>query len=114
MSVVEKSFLGSLLKAEYLIKDTVIRPEQLESTCHRDLLRRMIVFSEAGKHIDLISMTTLPDLEDFGGMSYLSELLSHADVEKFDEIEEILIELWKEREKRNLLTLAALNDWEIA
>jgi hypothetical protein len=29
MSIAEKSFLGSLMKAEYLLKDTVIRPEQL-------------------------------------------------------------------------------------
>ena len=38
----------------------------------------------------------------------------YADVEKFDETEKLLLELWKEREKRSILTLAAVNDWEIA
>ncbi|MBT2728613.1 DnaB-like helicase C-terminal domain-containing protein [Bacillus sp. ISL-75] len=47
-------------------------------------------------------------------MSYLSELLSYADLEKFDGTEKLILDLWKEREKRNILTLAALNDWEIA
>jgi replicative DNA helicase len=42
MKIVEKAFLGSLMKAEYLLKDTVIQPEQLESQLHQHLMRRMI------------------------------------------------------------------------
>ncbi|SEM73421.1 replicative DNA helicase [Mesobacillus persicus] len=114
MSIAEKTFLGSLMKAEYLLKDTVIQPEQLESTRHKELMRRMMEFTQAGKHIDLLHLTTLPDLKSFGGMSYLSELLSFADVEKFDQTEKLILDLWKEREKRNILTVAAMNDWEIA
>ncbi|MCM3653959.1 DnaB-like helicase C-terminal domain-containing protein [Metabacillus litoralis] len=114
MSIAEKAFLGSLMKAEYLLGDTVIQPEQLEGTRHKELMRRMVEFSRAGKNIDLISLTTLPDLESFGGMSYLSELLSYADLEKFEGIEKLILDLWKEREKRNILTVAAMNDWEIA
>ena len=114
MSIAEKAFLGSLMKAEYLLKDTVIQPEQLESTRHKEIMRRMLELNQAGKNIDLITFTTLPDLESFGGMSYLSELLSYADLEKFDGMEKLILDLWKEREKRNILTLAAMNDWEIA
>ncbi|SDP06724.1 replicative DNA helicase [Litchfieldia salsa] len=102
------------MKESYLIKDTVIQPEQLESTCHKELMRRMLELNRAGKNIDLITLSTLPDLDSFGGMSYLSELLSYADIEKFDNIEEIIIDVWKEREKRNILTIAALHNWEIA
>jgi replicative DNA helicase len=48
-------------------------------------------------------------------MSYLSELLSYADLEKFEGIEELILDFWKEWEKRNILTVvAAMNDWEIA
>lgn len=114
MSIAEKAFLGSLMKAEYLLKDTVIQPEQLESTRHKELMRRMVELKRAGKNIDLLTLTTLPDLESFGGMSYLSELLSYADIEKFDPTEKLILELWKEREKRNILSVAAMNDWEIA
>ncbi|MGI8384151.1 replicative DNA helicase [Robertmurraya sp. P23] len=114
MSIPEKAFLGSLMKAEYLLKDTVIQPEQLELSRHKELMRRMLEFNQAGKNIDLITLTTLPDLESFGGMSYLSELLSHADVEKFDGLEQLILDSWKEREKRNILTIATMNDWEVA
>ncbi|WP_102345961.1 DnaB-like helicase C-terminal domain-containing protein [Bacillus sp. Marseille-P3661] len=113
MSMVEKVFLGSLIKADYLLKDTVIQAEQLENTRHKELMRRMVELKRAGKTIDLISLTTLPDLESFGGMSYLTELLSYGDVEKFDRTENLLLEQWKEREKRNILTRATMNDWEI-
>jgi replicative DNA helicase len=114
MSVVEKAFLGCLMKADYLLKDTVIQPKQLESIRHREIMQRMLGLTQAGRNIDLISLTTLPDLHSLGGMSYLSELLSYANLEKFEGIEESILNLWKEREKRNILTLAAMNDWEIA
>ncbi|WP_305802430.1 DnaB-like helicase C-terminal domain-containing protein, partial [Neobacillus drentensis] len=113
MSIAEKAFLGSLMKAEYLLKDTVVKPEQLESIRHKELMRRMLELTQAGRNIDLITFTTLPDLEVFGGMSYLSELLAYADLEKFDNMEKLILDLWKEREKRNILKLAAMNDWEI-
>ncbi|UII57636.1 replicative DNA helicase [Cytobacillus spongiae] len=109
----EKAFLGSLMKSEYLLKDTVVQPGQLESTRHQALMRKMVEYQLAGKHIDLITLTTLPNLESFGGMSYLSELITHADLEKFESIEKLLLDLWKEREKRSILTLASVNDWEI-
>ncbi|MGF6950223.1 replicative DNA helicase [Neobacillus sp. B4I6] len=110
----EKAFLGSLMKAEYLLQDTIIQPEQLESTRHKEIMRKMVKLKRAGKNVDLITWTTLPDLVSLGGMSYLSELLSYADLEKFDGTEKLILDLWKEREKRNILTLAAMNDWEIA
>ena len=102
------------MKAEYLLQDTVIQPEQLESSRHKEIMRRMVELKRVGKNIDLISLTTLPDLDSLGGMSYLSELLSYADLEKFDGMEKLILELWKEREKRSILTIAAMNDWEIA
>ncbi|MFZ7942744.1 replicative DNA helicase [Neobacillus sp. 19] len=114
MSIAEKVFLGSLMKTDYLLMDTVVQPEQLESTQHKEIMRRMVELKRAGKNIDLISLSTLPNLESLGGISYLSELLSYADPEKFDGTEKLILELWKEREKRRILTLAAMNDWEIA
>lgn len=113
VSFPEKSFLGSLMKASYLIKDTIIRPEQLEKATHQEIMRKMLELSQNGKSPDLITMTTLPDLEFLGGASYLSELLSYADVERFEDIQDAVIELWKEREKRNILKLGGMYDWKI-
>lgn len=114
MSMAEKVFLGSLMKAEYMLKDTVIQPDQLESTRHKEIMRRMLQLNQVGKRIDIITFSTLPDLESYGGISYIDELLTYADVENFDGTEKLILDLWKEREKRNILTIAAMNDWEIA
>lgn len=109
----EKAFLGSIIKENYLIKETAIKPDHLQDTRHKELLKQMMVFHNSGKSLDLISLTLLPNLESFGGVSYLHELEMNADVEKFDEIEQVILDAWKEREKKNILQLATTNDWEI-
>ncbi|MFS0862067.1 DnaB helicase C-terminal domain-containing protein [Fredinandcohnia sp. 179-A 10B2 NHS] len=113
MSFVEKTFLGSLMEADFLIKDTVIQPDQLESTIHKELMRRMLDLHREGKNTDLITLTTLLDLDSFGGVSYLSELVAFADIEKFEECEGLILETWKKRETKNILTKAAVNEWDI-
>jgi DnaD/phage-associated family protein len=104
---VEKAFLGSLMKVEYILIGTIIQPEQLESTQPKKLMRRMVELNRTGKNVDLITLTTLPDLYSFCGMSSFSEQESYADLEKFEEIEKLIPDLWKEREKRNILTVAS-------
>ena len=111
--VIEKVFLGCLLKAGYLINDTVIRPEQLKDARHQNLMRDMLAMNRAGKPVDIVAMTTLPNLKEYGGMSYLVELESYADIGKFEEIEKLILDEWKEREKKNVLQNAIINDWEI-
>ncbi|WP_246041718.1 replicative DNA helicase [Robertmurraya kyonggiensis] len=111
--IVEKVFLGCLMKEHYLIKDTTIRPEHLQETRHQELLRRMVELEQSGKKTDLITLTTIPNLESFGGVSYLADLQSHGALDKFEEVEGLILELWREREKRSILTLGAMNDWEI-
>ncbi|TKC19093.1 DNA helicase [Robertmurraya kyonggiensis] len=113
MMIVEKVFLGCLMKEHYLIKDTTIRPEHLQETRHQELLRRMVELEQSGKKTDLITLTTIPNLESFGGVSYLADLQSHGALDKFEEVEGLILELWREREKRSILTLGAMNDWEI-
>ncbi|WP_207977783.1 hypothetical protein [Metabacillus bambusae] len=55
------------MKAECILKGTIIQPEQLESTMHKELMRRMVELKRTGKYVDLITLTTLPDLHSFGG-----------------------------------------------
>lgn len=112
--IAEKVLLGSFLKANYLLKDTVLNPEQLADTRHQHLFKVMMDFSEKQKSIDAISLSTLVNLENFGGISYLNELQSYSNVEKFDEYESLIIESWKGREKLNILSRAKEEDWEIA
>jgi replicative DNA helicase len=57
MSIVEKAFLGSLMKAEYLLKDTVIQPEQLVNTQLKELMRRMVELNRIGKNENVYLVT---------------------------------------------------------
>lgn len=109
----EKAFLGSILKENYLLKDTVIKQDYFEDNRHKELFKIMLDFNHKRKNVDIISLSTLVNLESFGGISYLNELLSFANIEKFEEYEDLIIESWKQREKRNILNKASLNDWEI-
>lgn len=101
------------MKANYLIKETIIRPEQLESAIHQDLLTAMIQLTQEGKNADLVALATFTDFNVYGGVSFLTDVLSHADIEKFEALEETLIEVWKDREKTNILRVASINEWGI-
>lgn len=109
----EKALLGSFLKANYLLKDTVIKPEQLADTRHQELFKTMQQLVRKGKNVDVITLSTLSNLESLGGISYVNEIASLADPEKFEEYEDLVLEDWKGREKRNILTRAVEEDWEI-
>ncbi|MEH7125439.1 DnaB-like helicase C-terminal domain-containing protein [Bacillus sp. JJ1773] len=110
---VEKALLGCMLKENFYIGNSVIRPEQFEDHRHQALYREMRLLHEKGRSVDIITLTTTVDMEPFGGISYLYDLQSYANPKKFDEYEQLLLDQWKEREKRNILTRAKEEDWGI-
>lgn len=110
---VEKAFLGSIIKANYLLSETIIRPEHLQDTRNQNLYKEFINLHREGKSIDLLSLSMLPNLESYGGVSYFSFLESNANVEKFESIQELILEKWKDREKKNILVRATNEDWGI-
>ncbi|WP_335871261.1 replicative DNA helicase [Bacillus sp. 2205SS5-2] len=109
----EKAFIGSILKANYLLKDTVLQPYHFEDMRHRSIFQKMNELSQNGKATDVITLSTLTNLENIGGITYLNDLQSYANVEKFEDFEVLVLTAWKEREKRNILTRAKEEDWEI-
>lgn len=109
----EKALLGSFLKENYLIADTAVKPEQFQDARNRCLFNTMKDLHSQGKSVDIITLTTLADPETFGGVSYLNEIESYANPEKYEEYEQLIIETWKNREKTNILTVAREEDWEI-
>lgn len=112
--IAEKALLGTFLKDSHLIQDSNIKPEQFESVQHQVLMKMMKKLMADGKEVDTISLSMYGDPASFGGVSYLNDLLSYANPVKVDEYEELVTEGWKEREKRNILNIAASEDWEIA
>jgi len=109
----EQSLLGSFIQANYLIKDTLIQPTYFEDSRHKYLLQVMQGLIQKGNSVDVVTLSTLSDLQAIGGISYVNELKSYANVEKFDEYETLVLEDWREREKRRLLQKAISEDWDI-
>ncbi len=109
----EKALLGSILKANYLLKDTIIQASHFEDLRHRSLYQTMNELSRKGQAVDIITLSSLTNLEIIGGITYLHDLQSYANVERFEDFENIILTAWKEREKRNILTRAREEDWEI-
>ncbi|WP_062110008.1 replicative DNA helicase [Bacillus niameyensis] len=110
---IEKAVLGTMLKENYLISDSIVRPEFFEDPRHQALFREMRVLQENRTVVDMITISTAVNLEAFGGISYLYDLQSYASAKKFDDYEQLLLEQWKEREKCNILTRAKEEDWSI-
>ena len=111
--IAEQAFIGTILKENHLFQDTIIKPIHLQDSRHRVLMtlfQKLVMKGQSFHHVTL-SIAANPD--SFGGLSYLNELMTYADPVKFDEYEQILIDAWKEREKRNILTLSLKEDWEI-
>ncbi|KAA9022024.1 replicative DNA helicase [Niallia endozanthoxylica] len=109
----EKALLGTFLKENHLLHDTIIRPEHFAEGRHRLLMQLMKNIHSKSRAVDSITLALEGDPERYGGLSYIQGLLSYANPVKFEGYEDILLEKWKEREKRNILTLAAQEDWEI-
>ncbi|WP_165571504.1 replicative DNA helicase [Cytobacillus praedii] len=109
----EKALLGTFLRANYLLKDTTIRPEHLHDVRNQHLLSTLIDLFNKGKSVDVTSLSVFANLESLGGTSHLTDLESFGNPEKFEEYEDLVLEAWKVREKRNILNRAQTEDWDI-
>jgi replicative DNA helicase len=107
---VEKAVLGTMLKENYLLDDTLLTPGHFQSTEHRNLFRAIKELRESHSVIDLISIPSHINPKEIGGVSYLVELMSFANVEKFEAYQDIIHERWKHKEKLNILNNALEND----
>ena len=111
--IAEKALLGTFLKGNHLLDDTMIKPEHFEEGRHRLLMHLIKKIHRHERTVDAITLALEGDPERYGGMSYVNELCSYANPIQFEEYEQIVLQHWKEREKRNILTLALKEDWEI-
>lgn len=111
--IAENAVLGSIIKAPYLIKDTDIQPDHLTNQANRNILTTMRNLDSAGKSIDIVSLLTAGNPNSFGGAGYLQQIQAAANVDKFDDHIEIVLDGWRNREKQNVLQIASQEDWQI-
>lgn len=66
-----------------------------------------------GQVVDLVTMLTQGNPEDFGGAGKLNKIQNLANEEKFDSYVEFLLDTWREREKLNILEVAKHENWNL-
>ena len=111
--IAEKAVLGSMLKENYLIAESNLVASQFTDPTNRTIFQSMTELRIAGKVVDMITLLTTYSPQDLGGANYVNDLTNYAHIEKFDDHVDALLEVWREREKKNVLHISAHEDWSI-
>jgi len=109
----EQSILATMLEENYLILDSQLKPEMFYGQHHRQLFKLMQQLAAEGRPADYLTLSARFEEIQTIGVSYLTELLKFADAEKFDDYIQVLREVWRERQKQQILFQAAEGDWSI-
>lgn len=109
----EQSILATMLEENYLILDSQLKPEMFYGQYHRQLFKMMQQLAAEGHPADYLTLSARFEEIQTIGVSYLTELLKFADAEKFDDYIQLLREVWRDRQKAQILFQATEGDWSI-
>ena len=113
MMIAEKAVLGSMMKENYLITDANLDVSHFTNAVHKMIFQSMKELRAKGKPVDLVTLLTANNPQDLGGANYIQDLMAYAQIPKFDDYVGAMLDVWREREKRNVLQLAAQENWSI-
>ena len=85
----------------------------MRNPVHKMIFQSMKELRASGKAVDFVTLLTTFSPQDLGGANYVKDLLKYAHVEKFDDHVGAMLDVWREREKQNVLHVAALENWSI-
>ncbi|MER2030860.1 MAG: DnaB-like helicase N-terminal domain-containing protein [Solibacillus sp.] len=109
----EQSILATMLEENYLIMDSQLKPEMFYGQHHRQLFLLMQQLVTEGHPVDYLTLSARFEQMETIGLSYITELMMFANSEKFDDYAQLLREIWRERQKAQILFQAAEGDWAI-
>jgi len=109
----EKAVIGSIMKNNYLVDDCGLLPEHFESNEHKYIFKNMVELYKTQKTCDLVTLITKCDPIQLGGASYLSDMVRLASDNKFETYCENIMDSWREREKKSILSVALAENWTI-
>ena len=109
----EQSILATMLEENYLIMDSQLKPEMFYGQHHRQLFTLMQQLVTEGHPVDYLTLSARFEQMETIGLSYVTELMMFANAEKFDDYAQLLREIWRERQKAQILFQAAEGDWAI-
>ncbi|MCM3711531.1 replicative DNA helicase [Sporosarcina luteola] len=111
--IAERAVLGSMLKENYLITDSGLAVSQFGDPVHKMIFQSMKELRASGKMVDFVTLLTTFSPRDLGGANYVKDLTNYAHIEKFDDYVGVMLDVWREREKRNVLHIAGQENWPI-
>lgn len=109
----EKSVLGTMMKAPYLLNESRLGEEHFDQAYHKAIFKGMKELQGKGKGVDLVSLITYFDPKTLGGANYVSELINFSDEKKFDSHQTVVLDSYREREKKRIVTQAQFENWDI-
>lgn len=109
----EQSILATMLEENYLIMDSQLKPEMFYGQHHRQLFILMQQLVTEGHPVDYLTLSARFEQMEAIGLSYVTELMMFANAEKFDDYAQLLREIWRERQKAQILFQATEGDWAI-
>ncbi|MFJ7933254.1 replicative DNA helicase [Sporosarcina sp. NPDC096371] len=111
--IAEQAVLGSMLKENYLIVESNLLASQFTDPTNRTIFQSMMELRIAGKAVDLVTLLTTYSPQDLGGANYVNDLTNYAHIDKFDDHVGVMLDIWREREKKNVLHVSMHEDWSI-
>lgn len=109
----EQSILATMLEENYLIMDSQLKPEMFYGQHHRQLFMLMQQLVTEGHPVNYLTLSARFEQMETIGLAYVTELMMFADAEKFDDYAQLLREIWRERQKAQILFQATEGDWAI-
>ena len=100
----EDAVLGCILAENYLINDLPLKDEYFSGQ-NKMLLAAMKVCADAGLPIDVVTLITRTNPQDFGGVEKLQQIQKLANVKKVDGYLKVLEDVYKERETHKVLSI---------
>ncbi|QTB24302.1 replicative DNA helicase [Lysinibacillus sphaericus] len=114
IELAEKSILGTMLQENYLITDSNLDAAHFSTQVHKNIFSSMLQLVSERKVVDYITLLTTREPIELGGANYLAELGNFASGTNYEQYQNIVLESWRERSKRQIMEQAQQEDWGIA
>ena len=111
--LIEKSILGTMMKENYLIQESQLNIDHFTVHYHKNIFMSMQNLQANNVPADALTIIASQNPELFGGASYVMEMSSFYAADKFDAYTKLLLEHWREGQKRQILRQAQEEDWSI-
>lgn len=111
--LIEKSILGTMMKENYLIQESKLKIDHFTVHYHKNIFMSMENLQANNVPVDALTIIASQNPELFGGASYVMEMSSFYAPDKFDAYTKLLLEHWREGQKRQILRQAQEEDWSI-